>query len=88
MSIVDRARALRDTVEELSVHLDDGAAVENAELFPVWSGDSVQYTVGQRLRYDGVLYKVLQAHTSSRGGCLMLPHPCLRRCCPDRTAQK
>lgn len=64
MSIVDRARALRDTVEELSVHLDDGAAVENAELFPVWSGDSVQYTVGQRLRYDGVLYKVLQAHTS------------------------
>ena len=67
MSIVDRARALRDTVEELSVHLDDSAAVENAELFPVWSGDSVQYTVGQRLRYDGVLYKVLQAHTSQPG---------------------
>ena len=64
MSIVDRARALRDTVEELSVHLDDEAALDNAELFPAWSGDGVTYTVGQRLRYDGTLFKVLQEHTS------------------------
>ena len=67
MSIIDRARALRDTVEELSVHLDDETALDNAELFPVWSGDSVAYNVGQRVRYDGVLYKVLQAHTSQPG---------------------
>lgn len=64
MSIIDRARVLRDTIEELSVHLDDEIALENSELFPMWSGESVSYTVGQRLRYDGTLFKVLQAHTS------------------------
>ena len=67
MSIIDRARVLRDTIEELSVHLDDEIALENSELFPMWSGESVSYTVGQRLRYDGTLYKVLQAHTSQPG---------------------
>lgn len=67
MSIIEKARALRDTIEELSVHLDDEAALDNTELFPAWSGDGVSYTVGQRLRYDGTLYKVLQDHVSQRG---------------------
>ena len=31
---------------------------------PKWSGDGVQYTAGQRVQDDGVLYTVLQAHTS------------------------
>ena len=33
-------------------------------LYPKWSGDSVQYTAGQRVQDDGILYTVLQAHTS------------------------
>ena len=32
--------------------------------FPAWSGDSVPVQVDQKFRYDGVLYKVLQAHTT------------------------
>ena len=44
--------------------MTDEAALDSVELFPEWSGDSVEYTVGKRLRYMGELYKVLQAHTS------------------------
>lgn len=44
--------------------MTDEAALDSVELFPEWSGDGVEYTVGKRLRYMGELYKVLQAHTS------------------------
>lgn len=64
MSVVERARALRATIENLAVNLDDESAISNAELFVAWSGDGVSYAVGDRVRYGGVLYKCLQAHTS------------------------
>lgn len=63
MSIVDKARQLRAVIEGLAVNLDDTAAIESPELFPNWKV-GVQYAVGNRVRYEGVLYKVLQAHTS------------------------
>lgn len=63
MSIIDRARSLRATIESLSVNLDDENAVEAVELFPSWKIDTV-YTAGDRVRYNNVLYKVLQGHTS------------------------
>lgn len=63
MSIVDKARQLRAVIEGLAVSLDDTAAIESPELFPNWKV-GVQYTIGDRVRYEGVLYKVLQAHTS------------------------
>ena len=63
MSIVDRARALRQTIESLATGMDDEQARDNAELFPRWvSGHA--YQVGDRVCMDGTLYKVLQAHTS------------------------
>lgn len=34
------------------------------ELYPEWSGEGVTYKAGERIRYQGVLYKVLQSHTS------------------------
>lgn len=64
MSKVKRAIALRATIEGLAETMTDEAALESVELFPEWSGDSVSYVVGKRLRYMGDLYKVLQAHTS------------------------
>lgn len=64
MSKIQRAIALRATIEGLAENLTDEAALDSVELFPEWSGDSVEYTVGKRLRYMGELYKVLQAHTS------------------------
>lgn len=63
MSIIDRARSLRATIESLSVNLDDENAIEAVELFPAWRVDTV-YTAGDRVRYNDVLYKVLQGHTS------------------------
>ena len=63
MSIVDRARELRQTIESLAISMDDETARDNAELFPRWvSGHA--YQVGDRVCMDGTLYKVLQEHTS------------------------
>lgn len=58
--IVERARALRPVIEKLAEdHLDDTQALENTELFPTWSGDSVEYELGFRVRYEGQLYKCI-----------------------------
>lgn len=42
----------------------DNVAGYIPEVFPMWSAAGVQYEVGQRVQYNGVLYKVLTAHTS------------------------
>lgn len=61
---IGRARILRATIEKLATeHLDDKDAVANVELFPSWTS-GMSYSVGDRVRYDGVLYSALQAHTS------------------------
>lgn len=44
--------------------LPDEQALQVQDLYPEWSGAGVSYNVGDRVRYNGVLYKVLQAHTS------------------------
>lgn len=64
MSKIQRAIALRATIEGLAENLTDEAALDSVELFPEWSGDGVAYAVGKRVRYIGDLYKVIQAHTS------------------------
>ena len=63
--IIERARALRAKIEEVATnYIDDSDAVDFTELFPVWDGNGKAYTVGDRVRYVGTLYKVLQAHNS------------------------
>lgn len=64
MGAIELARKLRIQIEALAETLDDEHALEITELFPNWNGGYVQYTTGQRVRYNGVLYKVLQDHTS------------------------
>lgn len=65
MSVVDRARALRTVIENLAQdNLDDTEALESKELFPAWDGNGREYAVGKRFRYEGILYKAKQAHTS------------------------
>lgn len=44
--------------------LDDADAVKVQALYDEWSGDSVEYAVGDRVRFQGTLCKCLQAHTS------------------------
>ena len=44
--------------------IGDDVALKIPDVFPAWSGDSVEYKKDTKLTYNGVLYKVLQAHTS------------------------
>lgn len=64
MSIIERARELRKRIEENAATMEDEQALETPELFPQWSGESVAYTAGNRVRYNGILYKALQSHES------------------------
>lgn len=58
-----RARRLRKIIEQLAMSLEDEIALENVELFPAWETDKL-YKVGERIRYNDVLYQVLFGHTS------------------------
>ena len=54
---------LRELIEKSSASLSDEEAVEAPALFPSWEV-GVSYAVGNRVVYEGILYKVVQAHTS------------------------
>ena len=67
MTLIEKARELRKILEKAMTAaqcLTEAEAITATCLHPKWSGDSVQYTAGQRVQDDGVLYTVLQAHTS------------------------
>ena len=64
MGIIERARELRRQIEIDAAVMTDETALQFTELFPTWSGEGKQYNDGDRVRYQGILYKVLQAHTS------------------------
>lgn len=59
----EHAYKLREMIVKASVSLPDEDALEAVELFPAWEADT-EYSVDVRLRYDGKLYRVVQAHTS------------------------
>ena len=63
MTYTERARSLRPYIEKASVSLTDEDALQAVELFPQWVVEHA-YVVGERLQYNGVLYRVVQAHTS------------------------
>ena len=63
MSYIERARALRPYIEKASISLPDEDALQAVELFPQWVVGHT-YVVDERLQYNGVLYRVVQAHTS------------------------
>ena len=57
------AYKLRKLIEQSATTLNDADALEGIELFPLWKDDA-EYLVGDRIRYEDVLYKCVQAHTS------------------------
>lgn len=66
--IIERAKALRGKIEELAAdHIEDSVAADFAELFPSWDGNGREYKAGERVRYAGILFKVLQDHISQPG---------------------
>lgn len=65
-SLVELARKLRPYIETAAQSLQDADALEATALFPEWKPGQA-YEAGQKIRNDGVLYTVLQSHTSLDG---------------------
>lgn len=64
MTLIELARKLRPYIEKAALSLDDKDALESVQLFPHWSGESITYSVDDRVSYENILYKCLQSHTS------------------------
>ena len=58
-----KARKLREVIERASASLPDETALEGVELFPALEAGRF-CSAGERLRYHGELYRVLQDHTA------------------------
>lgn len=63
MTLVELARKLRPYIEKAALSLDDVDALEAIDLFPQWKTD-FSYEKDAKVRYEGILYKCLQSHTS------------------------
>lgn len=57
------AKAFIDAVVKLRGLATDEQALEVLAIYPAWR-EEVEYAVGDRVLYEDVLYRVLQAHTS------------------------
>lgn len=58
-----KALKLRELIEKSSASLSDVEALEGIELFPHWEEDTA-YFIGNRVYYNGTLYKCVQDHQS------------------------
>ena len=63
MDILEEARQFRAFIETMAESVDDETAKEHIDVFPLWKANE-HYLKDFRVRYDEVLYKVLQEHTS------------------------
>lgn len=63
MTLVELAEKLRPFIEKAAISLSDEDALEAINLFPNWDINN-DYKKDDRVRYDGILYKCLQPHTS------------------------
>ena len=63
MTPQQKARHLRPYIEKAVISLADEDALEAVELYPLWQTDK-WYEVDARIRYQDVLYKCVQSHTS------------------------
>lgn len=57
------ARKFRKFIEQMSENATDEEALDNILAFPKWEVDHI-YFMDERIRYNDVLYKVLQQHKS------------------------
>ena len=56
------ARKMRAEIEERAKELPDSTAFEVPYMFPQWK--IMEYSTGDRVQYNGLLYKCLQSHTA------------------------
>jgi chitodextrinase len=57
-------QAFIDSLIKLRDSLNDEIALTAVEVYPQWRANGEEYKVGQRVQYNGTLYKVLQNHNS------------------------
>lgn len=62
----ERAYELRALIEQAAALLSDDVAFGAVELFPKWNGSGHEYESGDRVSYNGRLYKCISesSHTS------------------------
>lgn len=56
----EHAREIRAVMEERASTLTDEVALTVLEMFPKWTPRA--YEVGERVRFEGILYRCIQAH--------------------------
>lgn len=66
MTLLELARKLRPYIEKAAISLSDEDALEAVNLFANWQPNKA-YIKDERVNYEGILYKCLQAHTSQDG---------------------
>jgi hypothetical protein len=59
----EMAERYRELIHKAAISLPDEDALEVPRLFPTWA-PNMDYTVDERVQYEGILYKVLQSHRS------------------------
>lgn len=64
MSYLNNAKKLRAGIDSAGAYLTDEQALTVPIIYPAWSGEGVDYKVGDRVLYGGVLYRCITAHTS------------------------
>jgi chitodextrinase len=62
-TFIEYARKVRSILEKAVQSVTDDEALEAVTMFPKWTSGTA-YTEGAKLQHNGVLYRVLQAHTS------------------------
>jgi hypothetical protein len=63
MTLIELAQKLRPYIEKAALSLSDEDALEAVDLFPNWKPDK-PYVKDDKVRFEGILYKCLQAHNS------------------------
>lgn len=63
MTLIELAQKLRPLIEKAAISLSDEDAIEAVDLFPQWR-PNVEYIKDTRVKYEGILYRCLQPHTS------------------------
>lgn len=63
MISIRHARKLRAIIEDRATTLTDEQALDVPEMFPKWTARA--YEIGDRVRYEGKLYKCVQAHPTN-----------------------
>jgi len=64
MNRIEKARMMRPYIVKALASLDDIDALNVVDIFPIWDANKKGYATDDRVRYNGELYKCIQAHTS------------------------